>query len=879
MVRDPDRWQAIDRLFADALERPPKERAAYVERASEGDEELRSEVLALLAASTDEAFMAGPADQRSLQDMLAEAASRVPGDQEAHDSLIGETVGAFRIVRALGHGGMGSVYLGERIEGFAQQVAIKTLRRGVDTAEVVQRFLAERQILAQLAHPNIARLFDGGSTADGRPYFVMEYVHGLPITEYADQARLGISERLDLFQTVASALQHAHQHLVVHRDLKPSNVFVSHDGVVKLLDFGIARLVGSEHRWGQTRTSTGFRVLTPAYAAPEQVARQPVTTATDVYQLGALLYELMSGARPFPEDLEEAELEERIMKRDPEPLSKVAVSRGATGAQARGYSSGHALAQRLRGDLDVIAASALAKEPGRRYGTVERMAEDVRRHLAGRPISARPPTASYYFGRFVRRNRWFVPASGAALAALVIYVATLAHHNRQLTLERDRAEAVTDFVTGLFNSPNPWTGGEGADVTVLEALEAGARRVETDFADQPAIRARLLEVLGSSYYWLNRSGRAHDAQTRAVALRDSISGPDALESMRARHMLGLTTQTEEGADSALAILLPLEDKLKGRSDPESRALHAELLGNIAWVYWGQPDLEEALRHFALADTAFQNLDPQDPAKHGEMLRHYSRAIGRAEATSEEAMKTIRRSVALLETVHPDDHIALAAARQDLGSALSNAGEFEASLEALRGARATFEAQLEPNDPNLLAVRSNIGFTLLAAERFAEAERAFEEVVALFETREFPEKGHGDAIQNLAVTVERQGRIDEAIALSLRAHEIYNQALGEHYFTAFPLLTISGIELERRRYAEALAHVEAAQAILRETLPEDHFVRAVALCRRGQARWGQGARSAGLADLRAAVQRLDDDPRPYAQECRAALEQTEDEPPH
>ncbi len=876
MTPDAERWQAVDRLFSAALERPVAGRAAFVHGASKGDEALCEEVLELLAASTDDAFLASPDDQQSLQGMLAEAASGAAGqgNKGAVDPLLGATLGAYRIERALAHGGMGTVYLGERTEGFTQQVAIKTLRRGIDTDEVVQRFLAERQILARLVHPNIAKLFDGGATPDGRPYFVMEYVNGLPITDYADQARLGIEARLDLFQTVAGALQYAHQHLVVHRDLKPSNVFVSHDGVVKLLDFGIARLVGSEHQWGQTKTSTGFRVLTPAYAAPEQVSREPVTTATDVYQLGALFYELMSGVRPFPKDLPEAELEQCIVARDPEPLSKVVLSRGSDRASARGYVSSKELAHRLRGDLDVIADTALAKEPGRRYGTVEGMATDVRRHLSGRPIAARPPTLGYQLNRFVRRNRWVVPTSVAALAALVLYVGTLNRHNRRLALERDRAEAVTEFVTGLFNSPNPWTDGEGADVTVLEALEAGVQRVETDFTDRPDIRARLLEVIGSSYYWLNRSERAHQVQARAVALRDELSGPSAIESMRARHMLGLTTGAVHGSDSALAIMLPLVDELEGQAEYEARALYAEVLGSVAWTYWKKPDFEAALRYFASADAAFQQLDPPKPVIHGEVLRHYSRAIGQADATSAEAMTTIQRSVALLEDALPDDDINLAAARQDLGSALSNAGEYDASLDALHLAAAAFEEQLEPNDPNLLAVRNNIGFALMAAERLEEAEAAYREVVALYETRESRSKGHGDAIQNLAVAVERQGRIDEAIDLSLTAYEVYREVLGEHYVTAFPLLTISGIELDRGRYADALDHLETAYPILERTLPDGHFIRSVVQCRRGHARWAVGDRLGGRADVEIAAKQLGDDPRPYAQDCRDALAMVE-----
>src|SRR5215468_5710841 len=396
----PERWQRIEELFGAVVNRPVIERETYLTEICDGDEELRLEVLSLLARDTAEDF---------IRDPIASAALSFTA--KSKDDLTGERIGPYRVSRLIGRGGMGAVYEAERDDvQFRQQVALKIIKREVDTDFVRDRFLRERQILASLDHPHVARLFDGGATPDGLPYFVMELVAGDPITAYCRRHRLSINEKLKLFRKVCSAVQHAHQKLVVHRDLKPSNILITEEGAPKLLDFGIAKLLSPDGSQTHTRTETALRMMTPEYASPEQARGQAVATTTDVYSLGVVLYELLTERRPrefetyFPAEIERAFRDAEI-----EEPSKV-VSRN-TGAGAR-------LARSLAGDLDNIVLMAMRKEPERRYQSVEQFSEDIRRYLAGMPVVARKDTFRYRSGKYVRRHK-----AGVAVLALMIVLA------------------------------------------------------------------------------------------------------------------------------------------------------------------------------------------------------------------------------------------------------------------------------------------------------------------------------------------------------------------------------------------------------------------------------------------------------------------------
>ncbi len=471
----PERWRKIEEIFQTVIEHPADERQTMLTQYCDGDAELRREIEALLAQDETDEFLQAP-----IKD-VAKSLTR-PSD----DDLIGRRIGPYHIIKLLGQGGMGAVYLAERADAeYYRQVALKVVRRGMDTHFALNRFRYERQILATLEHPNIARMLDGGATEDGLPYFVMEYVVGQPITEYCAERRLSIAERLRLFLPVCAAVQHAHQKLIVHRDLKPGNILVTTSeikdgGVPKLLDFGIAKLLDPAlSPIDVTRTMTALRMMTPDYASPEQARGLPITTASDVYSLGVTLYELLTGERPHRfETYAPAEIERVICETNVERPSAAALR--ITGPTTR-------LRKQLTGDLDNIVLMALRKEPERRYQSVEQMAEDIRCYLEGRPISARRESLTYRAGKFVRRNKLGVAAALLVLFSLIggLIVSNYQARRAERRFQQVRKLANTflfEFHDEIDDLPGSTRARELVVKTALEYLDSLAQEAAGDAA-------------------------------------------------------------------------------------------------------------------------------------------------------------------------------------------------------------------------------------------------------------------------------------------------------------------------------------------------------------------------------------------------------------
>jgi serine/threonine-protein kinase len=485
---NPERWQRIEEIFGALVDLPADERESHLTRVCAGDEDLRLEVLSLLARDTSEEFI-----RNSIADVALSLASITA---KPKDDLTGERIGPYRVTRLIGRGGMGAVYEAVRDdEQFRQQVAIKIIKRGMDMDFARDRFLRERQILASLDHPHIARLFDGGAAPDGLPYFVMEFVAGEPITDYCRRHRLSVNERLRLFRKVCSAVQHAHGKLVIHRDLKPSNILVTEDGTPKLLDFGIAKLLVSDPGQAHTRTEAGVRLMTPEYASPEQVRGQAVATTTDVFSLGVVLYELLTDRRPHEfKTCSPAEIERTFCDTEIEEPSKVAGR--MTGPLTR-------LSRALAGDLDNIVLTAMRKEPERRYQSVEQFSEDIRRYLTGLPIMARKDTFSYRSVKFVRRHK----AGVAILALLLLLAVAMTVQTVRIARERDRAnqkaataQVVTEsLVAGGLNDLAATLLEEGdlkgAENLFREALELNRKLLGEEHPEVAASLAMLAYVL------------------------------------------------------------------------------------------------------------------------------------------------------------------------------------------------------------------------------------------------------------------------------------------------------------------------------------------------------------------------------------------------
>jgi eukaryotic-like serine/threonine-protein kinase len=473
----PERWRQVEEIFQAAVERDDAERGDYLAEACGDDADLRREVESLLAYETTNPF------QQAIKGAARSLVVEQSNPEEPGNNLTGRRIGAYRVTSLIGRGGMGAVYLAERDAAqFDQQVAIKIIKRGMDTDFIRDRFLRERQILAGLDHPHIAHLLDGGTTEDGLPYFVMEQVDGVAITDYCEANKLSITERLKLFRQVCAAVQHAHKKLVVHCDLKPSNILVNRDGAPKLLDFGVAKLLAPDA--GQTQTATEQRMLTPDYASPEQVRGLQITTAADIYSLGVVLYELLTNRRPHDlKTASPAEIERAICETEPaKPSDAVSLETASAGK----------LQKQLAGDLDNIVLMAMRKEPERRYQSVEQFSEDIRRHLEGLPVSARADTFTYRAGKFVRRHRLGVAVAALVTLSLFSGIVVTTRAARIARAERERAEYrfaqvrklsntfLFDFHDEIMHLPGSTKAREKVLKTALEYLDSLSREAEED---------------------------------------------------------------------------------------------------------------------------------------------------------------------------------------------------------------------------------------------------------------------------------------------------------------------------------------------------------------------------------------------------------------
>jgi tetratricopeptide (TPR) repeat protein len=466
----PELWRRAEGIFQEAVELPPAERSAFVARACDGDAELHRAVDSLLESDAS----AGG----TVNELVAAAA--VAWTRDAAGSMVGRRIGPYRVTALIGEGGMGRVYRAVREDEFAQEVAIKIVKRGMDTDAIVQRFRTERQILASLEHPNIARLLDGGTTDEGLPYFVMECIDGRPITEGCRERGLDIPQRLRLFQTVCGAVQHAHQNLIVHRDLKPSNILVTADGTPKLLDFGIAKLLDANADGKDAQTLTEVRAMTPEYGSPEQVLGQPITTATDVYSLGTVLYEMLTGERAH-----------RIASSTPAAIEE-AICRTEITPPSTAVRSDPKLSRRLAGDVDTILGTALAKEPERRYQSAAALADDIGRHLANLPVNARPATLVYRARKFARRHRGLLAAAAAVVAALTAG-GVLAWQQAQETRARElqgRALARA-FLFDVHDSLKDLPGATKARRTIVETAVQYLDTLAASVGNDAALRQEL----------------------------------------------------------------------------------------------------------------------------------------------------------------------------------------------------------------------------------------------------------------------------------------------------------------------------------------------------------------------------------------------------
>ncbi len=598
----PDHWDRASEIFHAALEcADESDRMALVDERCADDLTLRDEVLSLLKAHEEGADFLENTPTEDLDQLVS---------MQLGERWIGARIGAWRIESLIHQGGMGAVYRVERVASdYHQTAALKLIRFGLETRELIERFGRERQVLAQLEHPGIARLLDGGTTESGLPYLVMEYVDGLPIDRYCDTQRLDIAARIRLFEQVCAAVHHAHQKLVIHRDLKPSNILVSADGMPKLLDFGIAKLL-SDEALGADATITRQRILTPSNSSPEKFTGGPTTTATDVYALGILLYRLLCGSRPYriDSDTSYARVAELICRETPtRPSQQLALHEQAGAiAEQRGLTADK-LRRRLNGDLDTIVMKALRKEPERRYSSVEAMAHDLERYRAGLPVTARPDSLSYRAGKFCLRHWKGLAATSVAFAALVICLGVALWQADQARSERDRAHLINEFLQTILIEADPYEA--GAEATVRDVLRSADERVSERFSGQPAIEAPLRYTIGYTQLSLMELNASLENLNRADQLYRELYGDDDDRTLLTQAYIAWIDYRRGQYDAAEAAYRALLDQLGPRHEHATRAT----IHNDFGIVLGEMERwDEALEHQRHALEIWLEHEPDRP---------------------------------------------------------------------------------------------------------------------------------------------------------------------------------------------------------------------------------------------------------------------------
>ena len=861
-----------DRLFRKLLELEEEAWQPFLERHCEDRPELRALVEELLSSEDPEwdALFEDPGDQRARWFHQAE---------QIFEQEVGESrrLGPYRLLTEVGRGGMGVVHLAERADGhFEQQVALKILHQGASAGRL-SRFRQERQILANLDHPGIARLLDGGVTTEGQPFLVMEYVDGRPIDRYCFEQELSLPERLQLFLEVCQAVSAAHRQLVVHRDLKPSNILVTAEGTVKLLDFGIAKLLRPDPKWEGTVEAN--RVMTPAYASPEQYLGRPITIASDVYQLGLLLYRLLVGRLPYDVGTGTASEAERLICDIPSPKpSSFLRERYEEDAGSDPQTlpkldrtSLRSWIRALEGDLDKILTKALAKAPEARYGSVEAFAADLERHLAGRPVEARAPTFSYVAGRLIRRHRWAV---ASAMTVLLLFTILGFAYTARVQAERDRAETallaaetareeaetLSRSLVELFYLADPERSpDEGIDA--LDLLERSVERMRSDLGDLPLARARFLQTIGQIYNRLGQPEQAAELVQEALVERQALLPPEDPVVIDSVDQLGVLLGRLGQYDEAEALL---ERALAAREGGADKALLAITLNNLGNLHWRRGDFSAA-EAFHRRALALREAAPEPEwARIGDsannlavilnaqgrnweampLLERAAEAHGRAfgsehptsavslnnlaaaenrQALFKESEERLRRVVKIWREAYGPGHVHTLRAEQNLGFSLRGQGRVEESLQVLRSVLERQRSGGKEDDRDVARTLTLIGSSLLELRDFEAARETLDQAVALW-TKTVGEGGNISSALYRARLDRIQDRLGEAESALRRLLAVTEQNRGvESSMTlaveqelALTLVELGKVEEAKRRLKRVL-ELRALQ--LREDHPE------------------------------------------------------------
>ncbi|MCU0251771.1 MAG: tetratricopeptide repeat protein [Vicinamibacterales bacterium] len=770
---------------------------------------------------------------------LPPTSSPDPGVTRAAEAaaVASRSFGPYRLLQIIGEGGMGEVWLAEQTTPIRRQVALKVIKAGMDTVQVVARFEAERQALALMDHPAIATVYDGGSTPEGRPYFVMEHVKGEPITTYCDRHKLAMRDRLELFAQVCDGVQHAHQKGVIHRDLKPSNVLVAVQDdrpVPKIIDFGVAKATARQLTDRTLYTELGAMIGTLEYMSPEQaeMGGLDIDTRTDVYALGVILYELLSGTLPFEsKELRQAgfvEIQRTIREKEPpRPSTRITRLGGASTAAATNRNTEpRRLASVLRGDLDWVTMRALEKDRTRRYQTVNALAAEVRRYLNHEPVVAGPPSAVYRARKFVRRHRFGVAAAATLVVLLAAFAVTMALQARRIAIERDRANReaetarqVSSFLVGLFEVAKPSEAAANS-VTAREILDKGAARIQTDLREQPAVQATLMSTMGAAYHSLGSYKNARTLKDQALALHRQVSGPVSPEAAGA--LVSLSETMASQAEHKEAEHLAREAVALLRAAPGADDMLARALRELAWALYRQgnaADAESAAREAYGLYARQPNPPDRELAASlstlGGILFDKADLAGAARAY-EEALTLRRRA-------YGPSHPRTVSASANLAAVWISQGELAKAEAAYREIVALDRQQLGPDHPSLSNSLSNLGAILYLQKKHYEAENYYRQALAIDERafgRRHPEVATN--LTNIGQALTMQKRYGEAEAAFGEAISIKKESLGaDHPEVALATTFLADSLCRSGKASEAEVTARAALKINTDRLGKDH----------------------------------------------------------